>query len=179
MNGSTSSDHATEARRRIQQNAAAIGITSSYISKLVDSFYAEIRANPELGPIFEQSFGESWEEHLRKMKQFWASVALNSGEYAGKPVQVHQTLASRPHLPLEPQHFKIWLSIFRRVVAETSPTPQAGAFFGERATRIAQSLQMAIAFQTPDRPDPAARDEKELRRLGAAERAEALESGKG
>jgi hypothetical protein len=42
------------------------------------------------------------------------------------------------------------LAIFQRVANETAPTPAAAAFFIDRALRIAQSLQMAIAFGMPD-----------------------------
>jgi len=149
------SDHARDARLRLQQEAATIGITRAYISTLVDSFYAEIRANEILGPVFAESVAGDWDTHLGTMKRFWASVALNSGEYAGKPVQIHQALATRSAFPLQQQHFRIWLSIFARVVADTAPTPEAEAFFVDRAARIASSLQMAIALDMPDRLDAA------------------------
>ena len=127
-----------------------MGISKAYISELVDSFYAEVRHNPEIGPIFQETIGGDWDTHLAKMKQFWASVVLNSGEYSGKPVQAHQALSTRKTTPLRQEHFKIWLAIFQRVVTETAPTPAATAFFIDRALRIAQSLQMAIAFGMPD-----------------------------
>jgi hemoglobin len=144
------SPQALATRQQLQRDAAEMGISRAYVSKLVDNFYAEVRRNEEIGPIFQETIGEDWDTHLGKMKQFWTSVALNSGEYSGKPVQAHQALSTRKTAPLRHEHFKIWLAIFQRVANETAPTPAAAAFFIDRALRIAQSLQMAIAFGMPD-----------------------------
>ncbi|HWU48789.1 MAG TPA: group III truncated hemoglobin, partial [Asticcacaulis sp.] len=83
-----SSEHALEARRKIREDAAAIGVDEAFISKLVDEFYARVRLHPQLGPVFEAAV-EDWPEHLAKLKLFWSSVALNAGVYTGRPMQVH------------------------------------------------------------------------------------------
>ena len=76
-------------RAALQADAAALGVKDAYISILVDAFYERIRAHPEIGPIFEDVIGDNWTPHLARMKDFWASVALNAGRYAGKPVPKH------------------------------------------------------------------------------------------
>ena len=141
-----SSQSAEEVRLRLQMAAKRIGITSDYISQLVDHFYGEIRQDPELGPIFKTAIGEDWEPHLNIMKQFWESIALNAGSYSGKPVQVHQALTSQQDAPLRQVHFARWLKLFRNALAATAPTPEAEAFFIDRAERIAQSLEMGISY---------------------------------
>ena len=79
---------AEERRAEIRAKAAAIGIDEAYISRLVDCFYARVRTDETLGPIFEEAILDQWEPHLARMKAFWNSVALNAGEYSGRPVPV-------------------------------------------------------------------------------------------
>ena len=126
-------------RQEIQAAAAAMGIDEDYISTLVDTFYARVRADARLGPIFETAIGDDWDHHLGKMKDFWSSVAMNSGRYAGKPVPAHQKLTA-----IRPPHFDIWLGLFERTLNDTAPTPAAIPYFMERAERIANSLQLAM-----------------------------------
>ncbi len=137
---------ARERRAKIQARAAAIGINERYISRLVEQFYQRIRSDAQLGPIFNDAIGDNWHLHLPRMKQFWASVALNSGTYSGKPVPVHQKLTV-----VEPHHFQTWLALFRQTLADTAPSPEAVDYFMERAERIAESLQLAM-FGFPGLP---------------------------
>ncbi len=130
---------AAERRKAIQLNAAAMGIDEAYISLLVETFYDRVRANSELGPIFDHVIGDNWGPHLARMKNFWASVALNAGLYSGKPVPKHQNLNN-----VTSQHFETWLSLFRQTLEDTAPTPAAIDYFMERADRIASSLQLAM-----------------------------------
>lgn len=137
-------------RAQIQADAAAMGIDDAYISVLVDTFYERIRDNPLIGPIFENAIGDNWDAHLARMKDFWASVALNAGRYSGKPVPKHQKLIDGQQ-PTQPGHFNIWLALFRETLEETAPSPGAVVYFMERAERIAQSLQFAM-FGAPELP---------------------------
>lgn len=131
-------------RAEIQAKAAAMGITDEYISLLVDRFYDRIRAEPEIGPVFDKAIGDEWGPHLTKMKDFWASVAFNAARYNGRPVPAHAR-----HKTIRPQHFSIWLALFRQTLEETAPSPTVVSYFMERAERIAQSLQLAL-FGAPE-----------------------------
>lgn len=137
---------AAQRRREIQARAAQMGIDDVYIDRLVETFYERIRAHPLIGPVFERAIGENWGPHLARMKDFWASVALNAGRYSGKPVPAHQKLDG-----VEPWHFNIWLALFRQTLEDTAPTPAAVPYFMERAERIAESLQLAM-FGGPELP---------------------------
>jgi hypothetical protein len=47
-----------EARRAaIRADAAAIGIDEVYVDRFVEAFYAHVRADAALGPIFERAIG--------------------------------------------------------------------------------------------------------------------------
>jgi hemoglobin len=80
------SDHAdtAEARRAAitSQIQAETGIDEAMIERLVRSFYARVRDDGILGPIFAAKI-EEWEAHLQKMFAFWSSVALMTGRYHG------------------------------------------------------------------------------------------------
>lgn len=139
---------AAERSAEIRAQAATLGIDEAYISRLVEAFYARIRAHEELGPIFETAIGDDWDHHLGAMKAFWASVALNAGQYSGKPVPAH-----KKHTSIQPWHFKVWLALFEQTLVETASTPGAIRYFMERAERIAKSLQLAL-FGIPGLDEP-------------------------
>ena len=64
-------------------------VSEDTIRHLVDRFYAKVRADPELGPIFERAIVGDWGPHLATMHDFWSSVMLTTGRYKGNPVAVH------------------------------------------------------------------------------------------
>jgi hemoglobin len=109
------------------------------IAELVDAFYARVRADTLLGPVFDGAV-KDWSDHLGRMRDFWSSVTLMSGRYKGKPIPAHVKLAD-----IGAAHFERWLDLFFETAREVCP-PQAAAVFASRAERIAESLQLGIAF---------------------------------
>lgn len=130
----------TAAREEIRANAAAMGVDEAYISTLVDTFYARVREDATLGPVFDGAIQENWAPHLAQMKLFWSSVALNSGQYSGKPVPAHRKHAET----IQASHFDLWLTLFRQTLEDTASTPEAVEYFMIRAERIAKSLKLAL-----------------------------------
>lgn len=116
-------------------------ITEELIERLVRRFYDKVRRDPELGPIFAGVVGDDWEPHLEKMFAFWSSVTRMTGRYKGKPVPAHLRLEG-----LEPQHFEIWLGLFRETAAELC-APDVATVFVTRAERIAESLRLALFYK--------------------------------
>ena len=64
-------------------------VSEDGIRQLVDAFYAKVRINPELAPIFARAIPGDWQPHLTKMYAFWSSVMLTTGRYKGNPVSKH------------------------------------------------------------------------------------------
>jgi hemoglobin len=122
----------------VTERTAYTGIDEAMIERLVHTFYARVREDAVLGPIFDSKV-EDWDEHLAKLCDFWSSVALMTGRFAGKPMQAHMGL------PIESAHFERWLELFREAAREVCPAP-AAAFFIDRAERIGESLQLGIAM---------------------------------
>lgn len=137
---------AEERRTDIQANAARLGIDEAFVSRLVETFYHRIRADRRIAYLFENTI-QDWDPHLATMKRFWRSVALNSGEYSGKPVPKHQAIAGT-----RPEHFDVWLEIFEQTLQETAPSKAATDYFMVRARRIAQSLELAVFGMTIQPP---------------------------
>ena len=107
------------------------------IERLVHAFYANVRTDELLGPIFEARVRD-WEAHLQRMCAFWSSVALMTGRYHGTPMAKHLPL------PVDAEHFDRWLALFEHTAREVCP-PEAEQHFVERAHRIAESLELGIA----------------------------------
>nr|WP_245710961.1 group III truncated hemoglobin [Citreimonas salinaria] len=114
---------------------ARTGLDETVLTELVHGFYARVRSDPDLGPIFSDRI-TNWEPHLEKMVAFWSSVALMTGRYHGAPVPKHAGL------PVTWAHFERWLELFRETADEVC-TPEGAAHVVERAERIARSLYMA------------------------------------
>jgi hemoglobin len=119
--------------------ATQAGIDEALIERLVHGFYAKVREDALLGPIFAARV-EDWPVHLARMCRFWSSVMLMSGTYHGNPMIKHVPL------PVDAEHFDRWLELFETAAAEICPS-EAATLFIERAHRIAQSLELAIASQ--------------------------------
>jgi hemoglobin len=127
-----------ERRQKITAEIIArTGIDEPMIERLVRRFYARIRADALLGPIFETRVAD-WEMHLQRMCAFWSSVALMSGLYHGSPMAKHLPL------PVDAVHFDRWLALFEKTAREVCPAA-AETHFIERAHRIAESLELGVA----------------------------------
>jgi hemoglobin len=127
--------------------AAESRLTEHDIGRLVDTFYAKVRADPALGPVFARAIPGDWGPHLATMRKFWSSVMLTSGRYKGNPVVVHRRVEG-----IEYDLFARWLGLFDETCRELFDDELANAF-RDKATRIAESLKLAL-FYRPDRPWP-------------------------
>ncbi|ETR75620.1 preprotein translocase subunit TatC [Afipia sp. P52-10] len=113
------------------------GIDEAMIERLVRGFYARVREDALIGPVFAARITD-WEPHLQQMFAFWSSVALMTGRYNGQPMRKHLPL------PVDARHFDRWLALFETTAREVCP-PKAADHFIERAQRIAESLELGIA----------------------------------
>ena len=47
------------------------------VKQLVDTFYAKVREDNMLAPVFNERIQDRWPEHLEKMYRFWQTVLLD------------------------------------------------------------------------------------------------------
>lgn len=125
--------------------ARPVSVTEETIALLIENFYARVRRDPVLGPVFEAAIApDAWPEHLATMRRFWSSVTLASGRYSGNPVAVHQAV-----IGLEQPMFARWLTLFEETARDLL-SPEAAALFIGKAHRIAESLRLALFYRPAD-----------------------------
>lgn len=112
-------------------------IDEAMIQRLVRGFYAEVRQDELLGPIFAAQV-KDWEPHLQRICAFWSSVLLKTGRYQGQPMLKHLPL------PIDARHFDRWLELFAAATRRYCD-PAAAMQFGGLATRVARSLEFGVA----------------------------------
>lgn len=114
-------------------------VDEAVIESIVHAFYARVRLDPEIGPIFNAAVHD-WPAHLERLCAFWSSVMLTSGRYKGSPMEAHMRLGG-----LAPRHFARWLELFRETAATVAP--EVAPLFIAKADRIADSLQLALFYR--------------------------------
>jgi hemoglobin len=116
------------------------GITEESLKTLVEAFYAKVRRDPLIGPVFNAAI-DDWAEHLDKLQAFWSSVMLTSGRYKGRPLPAHVKHADS----ISPASFERWLGLWSETTDEMLDADSAAAL-QDKAGRIAESLALGIAF---------------------------------
>lgn len=116
-------------------------LSEADIKRLVNSFYARIRQDERLAPIFATKIKSGdWDAHMDHIADFWASIFLKTRQFSGNPMQKHTQITG-----ITPAHFTHWLALFHDTAKQVLSTPQADEIH-EMAQRIGQSLQMGLAF---------------------------------
>ena len=116
------------------------GISEADLALLVDRFYARVRQDGLIGPLFNAAIHD-WPEHLEKLSAFWSSVMLTSGRYKGSPMAAHMHHAGQ----IRPEMFARWLELWRETARDTL-APDAAEAVSAKAERIAESLQLGLYF---------------------------------
>lgn len=124
-------------------------ITEQQLDQLVDRFYARVREDEVLGPVFNGAIAD-WPEHLEKLSAFWSSVMLTTGRYKGQPMVAHM----KHKASIEPAMFDRWLGLWRETAAEILDAAGTAAVT-EKAERIAESLQLGMFFKLQPRGEAA------------------------
>ncbi|MDO4724537.1 MAG: group III truncated hemoglobin [Comamonadaceae bacterium] len=114
------------------------------ITELVRRFYARVRQDAQLGPIFEAHI-DDWDEHLAKLMDFWSSILLRSGRFSGAPMPKHAALPG-----LTQALFRHWLELFAHTLAE-QPNERLAEQAMAAARRIAQSLWLGYQASSDSR----------------------------
>ena len=87
------------------------------IKLLVVSFYAKIRKDAVLGPIFNQIVTD-WEPHLELLTDFWETQLFLKRKYFGNPVTAHQEVDDKMQHTITPEHFGLWMNLWFATIDE-------------------------------------------------------------
>lgn len=118
--------------------------TRADLARLVDAFYAEAMAHPQLGPLFAPLAGERWPAHRLRMIEFWSTTLLHTRSYRGNVMRKHLGL-----LPaLKPAHFEQWLALWRRHTSQQLCPHDADELFAT-ARGIARNLHLGCFGRLP------------------------------
>ena len=114
--------------------------TEREVTQMVHDFYADVRSDDVLGPIFNSQIHD-WDTHLAKLVDFWSSILLRTGRFTGAPMPMH---AAMPGLSAD--LFQRWLAAFYASNAR-QPNQAMAAQANDMAERIAQSLWMGYQMR--------------------------------
>lgn len=109
------------------------------IKHLVDTFYAKVRKDELIGPIFAAVVQDRWPMHLGKMYTFWQTVLTEDKTYRGQPFMPHMKL------PIQKKHFDRWLALFFETVDANFEGEKADEAKW-RAERMAQMFWTKLTF---------------------------------
>jgi hemoglobin len=80
------------------------------IKVFVNDFYAKVRNDQLIGPIFSETIPGDWQPHLDKMYTFWNAALFGVPGFRGNPFAKHAPLG------IELQHFTRWLELFYETI---------------------------------------------------------------
>jgi hemoglobin len=135
--------HVLKSTKNEANPGAAAGLTEASLRDVVSAFYARVRVDPALGPIFNGAVHD-WDAHLTKLTAFWCTMALGAGTYKGNPMTVHRAHREA----LSPALFTRWLSLWGETTSERLPEP-AARFLQMKAGRMAENLQAGLFGAAP------------------------------
>lgn len=112
------------------------------LSVLIHAFYSKIRANEEIGPIFNETI-KDWDSHLEKLIDFWESNLFAVRKYSGNPMLVHAKVDEQSHHTLDPTLFGLWLNLWFDTLEELF-TGENVEILKRRARKMGTVLLVAI-----------------------------------
>lgn len=112
--------------------------TTDDVATLVHAFYARVRADAELAPVFALRIADdAWAPHLDRMCRFWAHLLLQQHVYHGNPLRQHIGL------PLRADHLDRWLALWESTVSMHFVGPLATEAI-QKARNIAQVFRSRL-----------------------------------
>jgi len=85
----------------------------SDVNQLVNVFYAKIRKDDLLGPIFNKHIiDEQWPEHLDKLTDFWETNLFGVPKFKGNPTAKHRNVDADMNHSISQVHFGKWLQLW-------------------------------------------------------------------
>lgn len=120
------------------------------ISLLVNSFYAKIRKDELLGPIFNHHIAkEEWPAHLEKLTDFWVTNLLGQPFFKGNPSQAHARVDKNLNYSISQVHFGKWLQLWFNTI-DSLFVGNLASRAKEAAKRMSTGQFMAIWHHRPE-----------------------------
>jgi hemoglobin len=124
--------------------------TKNEISVLVNAFYAKIRKDELLGPIFNSHIAdERWPEHLETLTDFWETNLFGIAKFKGNPSKKHINVDLNLGHTIEQKHFGKWLQLWFETIDELFEGDLANKA-KESARRMATGQYVTICQNRPE-----------------------------
>ena len=108
---------------------------------LVNNFYDRVKVDEVIGHIFNTIIGDDWSVHLPIMYTFWNTVLFGAEGYKGQAIGKHVEIDRK--IPLRPEHFERWISLWRETVDDLFEGPNATRI-KEKALTMLQLIQFKV-----------------------------------
>jgi len=122
-----------------EHKATNAGITEAEIRRLIPAFYARVRRDPMLGPVFDGIIDDRWPAHIETVISFWLYV-----------IRLDRSYNARNFIPAHIKHATIradlipqWLALFRETAHDLCPADSATVLV-DIAQRMASSLEISL-----------------------------------
>lgn len=115
------------------------GLTAALIRDVVLAFYAKLRQDEVLGPLFENAIGADWNGHIERIIQFWLTATRLERGYDGSRFMP----AHLKHGAIRVDHLPRWLELFEQTLQARCSPPQADAL-RDIAVRMAENIELGL-----------------------------------
>ena len=116
-------------------------LDEALLRRVIDEFYARVRRDGELGPVFDEIIGDRWGPHIDRIMSFWMTATRVGSGYKGRDF----TPAHVSHQSIRADQLPRWLELFRATCRDLCEPQAADALI-----RIAR----ADGRQSEDQPVP-------------------------
>jgi hemoglobin len=129
--------------------ARAAGLTEPLVRQVIDAFYAKVRQDPILAPVFNGIIKDDWPAHIERIFAFWLTATRLGSGYDGRAFMP----AHLKHGAIRAEQLPQWLLLFRETAREHCP-PDAADVLIDTAERMADSIRMSLARRDENANQP-------------------------
>ena len=122
-----------------EHRPAEVGLLEADIRQLIPAFYAKVRCDSILGPVFEGIIGDKWATHIETVCSFWLYATRLDRHYNAQnfmPAHLRRPMIRAELLPR-------WLALFRDTAYELCAPDQADVLI-DIARRMADTLEISL-----------------------------------
>ena len=116
--------------------------TRNDVEAIVSSFYAKVRVDETLGPIFNRVITD-WDLHLEHLTNFWNMNLFGVKDYSGDPISAHQHVDEQTPGGITPYHFGTWLNLWFETI-DASYEGDIADIMKRRARKMQTPLMISI-----------------------------------
>ena len=115
-------------------------LSEASLRRVIDEFYRRVRADPELGPVFNAIIGDRWGPHTERIVSFWLMATRLRAGYRGRDFMP----AHLRHDAIRAEQLPQWLKLFRATCHDLC-CPENAATLIRIAEQMAENMAISLA----------------------------------